>query len=298
MDISLAKLEQLMAVARAQSFSRAAEDLGISQPALSRSIAFLEQRYGLKLFERGRNGAMVTSAGTQILEEVQALLNNAHDLDRNLLLYGRGHLGSVSFGLSPQLGGVLLQPIILALFRDRPKISVKATVRSAPDLMEALISDRMEFFLCMDTQLDPHPEVTVTPLGASPVIFAVRAGHPLTLRTALSIDELGDYPFVSPVEQAQPPGSRARAGVICDNYHIMREVVKQSDFVFGCMRQFVEADIAAGKIVELTVSDGPLTPRPVFMAKRKNRTLSTIAAEIVELGSRSFARTQQGAPAV
>lgn len=98
MSLSLAKLRHLATVAEEKSISRAAEVLGISQPALSRSIAAVEERYGVKVFERGRSGTELTAAGVPIVNEVQALLRNIETLDQNLVQYGRGNLGSLSFG--------------------------------------------------------------------------------------------------------------------------------------------------------------------------------------------------------
>ena len=67
MDVDLAKLNQLLVIARTGSFSRAAEELRITQPALSRSVAGLEQRFGFRIFERGRGGATPTTVGALVL---------------------------------------------------------------------------------------------------------------------------------------------------------------------------------------------------------------------------------------
>lgn len=69
--MEMTRLRHILAVARTRSFSRAAEEEGITQPALSRSIAAFEQRHGVTLFDRGRGGVHVTRrhardrAGTQ-----------------------------------------------------------------------------------------------------------------------------------------------------------------------------------------------------------------------------------------
>jgi hypothetical protein len=67
MDLSLGKLQQLITVARCGSFSRAAEELPMTQPALSRSIAAIERRYGFAIFNRIGHGVEPTAAAAQVL---------------------------------------------------------------------------------------------------------------------------------------------------------------------------------------------------------------------------------------
>ena len=73
-----------MAVARSGSFSIAAEEVGISQPALSRSIQAFEQLYGLRLFDRGKGGVTLTPAGRLAVEQARGLLAAAGDFDRDM----------------------------------------------------------------------------------------------------------------------------------------------------------------------------------------------------------------------
>jgi DNA-binding transcriptional LysR family regulator len=281
MEVSLTKLRHLAAVAKFQSFSRAAEELGISQPALSRSIAFLEQRYGVKVFERGRLGVTPTAAGIPILREVAVLLQNASDVDKNLMLYGRGDLGSVSFGVSPQLASILLKLVALEIHRRHPNASLRSVVRSAPDLLTLLLADEIEFFVCFDTVLEPEPELDLVALGAERVGLFVRGGHCLADKPLVTRADLASTPFATAVDL--PSDGRGTSGfLVCDNYNILREIVFESNFVFACVRSFAEADVAAGRLVELKVRDDRLEPRTAYVVKRKLRALSPIAGHVIE----------------
>jgi hypothetical protein len=77
MDVDLRKVRYFMAVARHGNFSRAAEDLHIAQPVLSRQIRALESELGAVLFVRGRGGAALTQAGTQLAADAEPLLADA-----------------------------------------------------------------------------------------------------------------------------------------------------------------------------------------------------------------------------
>src|SRR5579864_3810938 len=99
MVLDLAKLEQLLTIARTGNFTRAAEELGITQPALSRNIGLLEDRFSFKIFDRGRGGASLTPVGALMVDEVEALVRQATILEHNLQLYGRGEGGQISLGM-------------------------------------------------------------------------------------------------------------------------------------------------------------------------------------------------------
>ena len=106
--MELTRLRHILAVARTGSFSRAAEEERITQPALSRSIAAFEQRHGVILFDRGRGGAHPTPAGRLVIEQARRLLSATNDLERSLRLYGTGEAGRLAFGLGPLLASLFL----------------------------------------------------------------------------------------------------------------------------------------------------------------------------------------------
>jgi len=84
MDVDLRKLRYFAAVARQRNFSRAAQELHIAQPVLSRQIRALESELGAVLFVRDRNGAQLTPAGTQLALEAEPLLAAAEALRRRV----------------------------------------------------------------------------------------------------------------------------------------------------------------------------------------------------------------------
>lgn len=90
MDIDLKKLKQVIIVARLGSVSAAAAEMHITQPALSRNISYIEQRYGVKIFERGRHGAALTPTGEIIIREAEELLRRAETFQHNIKGYGAG----------------------------------------------------------------------------------------------------------------------------------------------------------------------------------------------------------------
>ena len=82
--LTLAKLEHALVLQRRGSFSRAAEELNLTQPTLSRSIASLEALWGIQIFERGRAGVRPTPIGSEMLAQAEQLISLARTLDSNM----------------------------------------------------------------------------------------------------------------------------------------------------------------------------------------------------------------------
>src|SRR6478736_3228688 len=138
MIVSLTKLRQLVTIAQCESLSRAAAELNVSQPALSRTVAFIEDVYGVKIFDRTPQGVVATQAGAAIIAEAQRLLRMADAFDHNASLVAGGELGHVSFGMGPILANTLMSKAGIALLGDDRQVSFEAKTRRADYLIREL----------------------------------------------------------------------------------------------------------------------------------------------------------------
>jgi len=278
MNVSLAKLQQLTTVARCGSFSRAAEELHITQPALSRSIAAIERRCGFRIFNRIGHGVEPTAAGLQLLAEAEPLLQTMRVFERNIDLIGGGAVGVARFGLPPLLASQSLAGLAASFFAPSSQAELRAVIRSGPALLEALRDDEIEFFVFTESQIDPGPDIECERIGSFAPTCVVRADHPLAGRAGLTTADLGGYPWASSVE---PPAMGAMlnpARFTCDNYHVLREAVLATDLVCICSKAFVADDVAQGRLAELDVPGFLPAESPVLSAKLRNRMLSPLAA--------------------
>jgi DNA-binding transcriptional LysR family regulator len=286
MDIDLAKLNHLLAIARTGSFSRAAEELRITQPALSRSVAAIEQRYGFRIFERGRAGASPTAVGAMVLADAEALLRDARALDQNLHLYARGDAGKVAFGMGPLIASLTLRSLATRLLRERPRLQLKCSVKSPDVLLAELMSGGVEMVFCATEPVPRTPEISVQPLGSITLALIARAGHPLTAREALTMAEVGAFPIShsahAAAEDFHAEERFASGALFCDNYEILRQVVLESDAVWMSSPEMVAEDMAAGRLVQLDVTDMPPRRSEVGVARLKGHTNSPAANAVVD----------------
>jgi DNA-binding transcriptional LysR family regulator len=137
MDLRL--LRAFVTVARLRNFGAAAAELSMSQPALTKQIQVLERRVGAVLFDRGRHGARLTSAGDLLLADALQLLDRADAFERRAAQVSSGTEGSLAIGFG--LSGIELAPRAVALFRSRwPNVTVSLEDMSSAVQYERLLA--------------------------------------------------------------------------------------------------------------------------------------------------------------
>lgn len=282
MGISLEKLQQLVTVARCGSFSRAAAELNISQPALSRSIAAIEARYGIPLFNRLGHGVELTSSGAQTIDQIKSLLQDFRVLESNLRLIGQGKAGKLSLGMSPLLASQILSTFVSEFFDKESRAQLNVLIRPGKQLLDAIKNDEIELFFYPESHIDPDDDLDTELIGHISPTFVVRAGHPLLAREAITRKDLSDFPSASSIEPAFSPEVPSSGRLICDNYHILRETLMSTDLVGICSIEFVKSELANGTLQAICVQDFPLIDTPIYMAKLKARVHSPLAAMTIE----------------
>ena len=177
--MDLRRLRHLVALSRRLSFSRAAEDLGLSQSALTRSVQSLERQAGMRLFDRDRAGVSLTPQGQVVVARAIALLAQADDFERQLRQTARGEEGRVSFGMAPLPAWTLLPAALSERLHVAPALTNEVVVRNVEALWPLLIAGDIEFFVSAEGQVPDAPLVRAETLGHFPVTLVVRAAHPL-----------------------------------------------------------------------------------------------------------------------
>jgi DNA-binding transcriptional LysR family regulator len=283
MIVSLTKLRQLVTVARCESLTRAADVLGISQPALSRAVAFIEDVYGVKIFDRTSQGVIKTEAGAAIVAEAERLLRTADAFDHNASLIGGGKIGHVSFGMGPILADTLMGKAGIALLADGKRISFRAQTRRADYLIKALLDEDVELGLVGHSNFDIPDEIEVRHVGVMRTAAIARPGHPLESKRNISIEQCRKFPLASPMDLNQLREFQPIPhNIACDDYMAMKEMVVATDTVCLCSTIFARAAAATGEVVIL---DMDIPPRQreieVIAMSLKGRTTSPAVEAVI-----------------
>lgn len=186
--VELRALRVFVAVARRGSFTRAGEDLYVTQQAVSRTVAGLEAQLGTPLLRRTSRGVEPTPAGAILLEEAERLLADIDIALDRVREAGRGRAGLLRIAATPAIGDDELTAMIAAMRRDAPDVAVSVDRirprRVAPELVRA------EVDVVVGRSLAPAPEIETRELGAAPAALAVPAAHRLAGRDAVALAEL------------------------------------------------------------------------------------------------------------
>jgi DNA-binding transcriptional LysR family regulator len=186
MDVDLRKLRYFMAVARHGNFSRAAEDLHIAQPVLSRQIRALEQELGAVLFTRGRDGATLTRAGTQLAADTEPLLADAEALRRRVARAAR-HAGQFTVAFMP---GLIVTDAVRAFAAAHPELTVEVLRTTRADQAEVLHDGRADISY-VRLPVD-KAGLQLRSLATEPQAVVLPAGHALAGKDTVSLGDLAD----------------------------------------------------------------------------------------------------------
>lgn len=277
--MDIAKLRHVSALARHRSYTRAADALGITQSALTRSIQSVEKDLSLRLFDRGRRGVIATAAGLRFASEADDVLQRLRTLERNMSLLARNEIGDVAFGMGPLPASIILPELLSRAARSRGGVRIRTAVGSAIDLLKSLQDDELEFVVVSRrmVQHSTHHSI-VASLGWVELAVLVRPAHPLAGRR-VSDRDLARFPVVggSPADKLGVRKEGAYAPTImCDNYEALRKVTLESDALWIAARC-----LARGELVPLK---GPSIAKPneLVVVAATGRTLSPIAEKLIE----------------
>jgi DNA-binding transcriptional LysR family regulator len=291
--LSVSRLQQLACVIRCRSFSEASAALGLSQPALSRSVRALERQLGVKLLDRGRFGAAPTEFGL-------ALARHADAVDAELLA-ARGEIdalksartGHVCIGCGPSEATRLLPLALELLKRHAPQMQVTVLYGLNETLLPMVKHGEVNFALSSVPQGITDPDLKRIVLHADRAAVVARATHPLvTAAGVVHPQQLLDYPWILARARElerhaldevflsaglQPPA----AAIETTSAVLMKTVVMQTNYLTFVPRELVYWEERVGLVRTLDLS-APSWRRLVGVTMRSRGTLSPAATALIE----------------
>ncbi len=286
------QLAAFCAVVERRSFSQAAEQLGVTQPAVSLQIRSLEKRLGHRLLDRSGRRVEPTEAGRRLYRNAQRMLGLEEQLLQELGEEAEGELtGKLEVGASTGPGGTVI-PLVLAEFQRRhPQVHVALSVSDTQRVVEQVA--RRELELGVVGAALRHRGVSFEPFFRDEVVLACPAGHRFAGRT-ITLDELKGEPLVlmqegAGVRQVIDDELRAR-GVRLRDLDVRLELGLQESArtaVLGghgvtfISRNAIEADVAAGTLATARV-EGLEPAREIQLVRSTGRTETRAAQAFVE----------------
>lgn len=299
--VQLRHLRCLVAVAQERHLARAAERLALSQPAVSKTLAELEQLAGARLVERGRRGARVTPAGELLLAHALRVLEAVDEAAQAFAPTAQARTQRLRIGALPSVAPALLPAAQAEFLRTRPDAHVLLTSDTNAQLLDELRAGELD--LVLGRMADPRwmAGLSFELLYAEPLVLLVRPGHPLAGQPRPSMQAVLAWPLVVYSEDTIPrhntesflsgfglklPAQRTETLLVS----VARLLARASDAVWFTPLGAAADDLASGLLVRLDVPTQG-TEEPVGLLLRNDAPPSPAVQEFAAL----VRRISQGA---
>lgn len=286
-SIDAIKLRHFVAVLDTGAFALAAQRLGITQPAVSKSIRAIEDRLGVRLFERGRAGARPTDQALLLAAHARIILAEYGLAEAELRAFGKVDGAALAIGASLSLAQSIL-PEAIARFRLRwPEVALAVDVGLSAPLFAGLLEGELDLVVSA-----PEPGFAIderidrTFLLEEQDALVVGAGHPLLRQEGIALEDLLAFPWIVPRRSARidrihavfaarglpPPANTLRA----ESSDLARGLLLKAPFICLIGAGVLGFEIETGRLA--TLPDlGFVSTRSAYLAKRRGSRLSLAA---------------------
>ena len=195
--MELRHLRYFLAVGEALSFTKAAAQLRVAQPALSRQVQDLEDEIGVDLLRRGARGVTLTAEGRLFLEEVGELLKRADESVEKVRALARGQYGELHVGYVQVPTVEILPPALAAFQKAVPRVKVVLHDLSSDELIAGLKNGTLDLALIVQLTGEEIPGIDFELLRTYPWCVALSAEHPFARLKSIPLEQVASEPLVA-----------------------------------------------------------------------------------------------------
>lgn len=276
--------------ARAGSLSRAAEQLHVTQPAVSQTIKQLEEKIGGQLFFRTARGVKLTTEGEMLFRYAEQAFTSMEIGEKKLAEMHNLHSGEINIGASDTLCKHYLLPHLEHFHDEYPDIKIRVTNRTTPETMTLLKEGKIDFGIISMPATDKHVDIRES-TPQQDCLVGGKAFASLAERV-LSLQDVNRYPLIL-LEQ----GSSTRH--FLDEYASSHGITFAPEFELGSIdllaqfaqsgfglafviRDYVAHELATGQLIEIPL-DPPIPQRHIGIATLRGIPLSAASKTFLRL---------------
>ncbi|HWP48650.1 MAG TPA: selenium metabolism-associated LysR family transcriptional regulator [Candidatus Limnocylindrales bacterium] len=283
-------LEVFLAVAKYLNFTRAGEEIHLSQPSISVRIHQLEEELGVKLFEQAGKKVLLTEAGHLLVPYARRVVADLENVRQVMKEYQGLEQGSLRIGASTTPGMYLIPRIITQFKGVYPKIDISLSIENTRRVEEGIVKNEFDLGFVGGHLI--NEEVETIPWLIDEIVLVVPSSHPLALQQQIKLIDLAKERLIF-----REPGSATRA-VIENNFRTRNlqvkaavelgnpEAVKQavvSGLGIAFLSKFsVETELKAKVLVIVKVQELSIS-RELKMVYRKGKHLSRATKAFIEM---------------
>ena len=271
-------------VAKSGSLTKAAEELYISQPAVSRSIKQLETQLGVTLFTRTHRGMDLSAQGGKVIfNEVEQALRLLEEAEKRIEEMKTSATGTIRIGASDTIFEYFLADKIVAFHEKFPAVKIELMANLTPDTIEKLKADKCDIAF-VNLPIEPDSELQL--FGNCKRlndIFIVGSKYAELTDNPLSLSALKEYPLIFMEENTiarksltgflSSIGVELQPSIEVGSWELMKKLVAQGMGVGVIPKEYVKKELEEGQLFQLQ-TDIPLLMRSIGMLLRKNSSIS------------------------
>lgn len=278
------------AVAKHLNFSKAAEELFITQSAVSQSIKHLEEDLGTQLFLRGKKGISLTAEGEVLFDYVKNALSLLEKAENEMHRMQKLEQGELRIGVSDTLSRYLLLPYLEQFGRSYPMIHLSIVNRTSVQSLELLKQGKVDLaFVNLPLEDDA---VEIRPYREIHDIFVAGGRFRFLQQGEISLEKLAKYPLIflekasnsrnSVEEFFLNKGIRLQPDIELGSHDLMLEFARINLGISCVTREFAKSYLDSGELFEIRTTE-PLPSRHIGIATLKGVTLSAAGKVFLSL---------------
>lgn len=283
-------LKSFLAVARCSSFTRAAEEVMLTQPAVSRQIGQLERELGVVLFERLGRSVQLTDAGRELCRLAEQLLAQTDRTVEVVRRFGSPDHGRLRIGASMTPGYYLLPPILGRFRRAHPDVRMQFSVENSTAIEQRVLNNDLDLGF---VGLKPTSAGLVAePIADDEVVCFGPPDHPLAGRKRVTTDVLDDETWVvrergSATRRLFEEWYASQGGALCSTIELHSPEVIKALVRFGVGISFMSIhglrdDLRRGDLTQMSLA-GLRLRRKIYLVRHPDKHLSPVIQRFLQL---------------
>lgn len=292
MQIEFRHLETFCRVADLKSFSKAADDLFLTQPTVSGHILSLEESLSLRLFDRTSREVRLTKAGEVFQGYASKILSFRKDLLNALSEFSQGIRGELSLGASTIPGEYLLPKLMGDFKKEHPRFIISLKIADTKEITQYVLQDHVEFGI-IGAKLN-HPSLLYEKYKEDEIIVVAPSDHPLTRKKRVNLQELLKEPWIIREEgsgtQIAVEKALRKKGKSLKQFNVVMEMGSTSSVKEGVKaklglafisKRATEEEVSQGFLSQIDVEGIEPISRQIYIVSHPGRTLSPIGMEFL-----------------
>lgn len=278
--LEIAQLEAFVEVAIQQSFTRAGEVLGLTQPSVSARVQGLENALGEPLFERKGRVVRLTEAGQAFLIYAQRVLQTLREGTQALEALRHASSGRLTIGTARVIGTYALPDILKAFCERYPDVEVAIRSGRSADVQEMVLNEEVQIGF---TRPIKHPDIICRHLYDEEIVLVTRPDHPFARHRLAHLHDIGHEPlilyhrdstyYVLINNACRAAGITPNVVMELDSIEATKNFIEQGMGVSFLPRNAIKRELQMGLLVDVDIADGTRVVLPASLIYLKTRRL-------------------------